>query len=528
LLDDAVAAFLDSVSERAFDEPLLALLRADGFSEVRLTHGQSEFGKDIIAKRDGAQWAFQSKAGNIGVGEWRLLTGQLDELRLSDYAGPEFDATLARRAVLVTTGRLVGNANLAASEYNKRARDRSEPEVELWNRDELISRLSGNTDAVLRGAIDGALLTTIGSVTDKTMTMASIEAFTRRWDAFPPGELSGRGVVEASLVCAHLEETTRLDLACHLALCLVRAAWANDDVDSDEKVTVANAAGGIFDVYAQNLWLRCDDEMVRKWGTISLSGASAWATYPVMCVRLAEILGLLVLRLHLQGDGTTADRISAWLASFVYSQPGVAHPIGDQFAVSLVPPLIVLGSFKPQAAQKLLTKTTVWLCDHYEKGADGLAPSNANASEEIDRAFGGTMDHVRLKGKRTISFTAAICLDLAAICHFRKPYEDIRNDQLAVGIVPAILRCPDGGDQYLATGEANRWELNPEYPDQLPRGGDLDIPHHRESATPRKLVREGRAWDLLAISSALRDRHFLDAIQWTFDATARRVESDQP
>jgi hypothetical protein len=527
LLDDAVAAFLDSVSERAFDEPLLALLRADGFSEVRLTHGQSEFGKDIIAKRDGEQWAFQSKAGNIGLGEWRLLTGQLDELRLSDYAGPEFDSTFARRAVLVTTGRLVGNAGLAASEYNKRARERSEPEVEIWNRDELISRLSGNTDAVLRGAIDGALLTIVGSVTDNDVTMASIETFARRWDAFPPSELSSRGIVEASLVCAHLEETARLDLACHLALCLVRAAWASETADPNEQVMVANAAGVIFDVYAQNLWLRCDDEMVRKWGTISFSGASAWAVYPVMCVRLAEILGLLVLRLHLQGDHTTALQISAWLASFVYSQPGVAHPIGDQFAVSLVPPLIVLGSFKPRAAQKLLTKTTAWLCDHYEKGADGLAPSSATASEEIDRAFGGALEHVRLRGKRTISFAAAICLDLAAICRLRKMYEDIRNDQLAVGIVPAILRCPDGRDQYFAAGEANRWELNPDYPDQLPHDGNLDIPHHRESATPRGLVREGRAWDLLAVSSALRDRHFLDAIHWVFHSANTPVEADQ-
>jgi hypothetical protein len=34
MLDDTVDAYLDSVSERAFDEPLLALLRAQGFVDA--------------------------------------------------------------------------------------------------------------------------------------------------------------------------------------------------------------------------------------------------------------------------------------------------------------------------------------------------------------------------------------------------------------------------------------------------------------------------------------------------------------
>jgi hypothetical protein len=45
MLADAVDAYLDSVSERAFDEPLLALLRAQGFVDIHLVHGGFEFGK---------------------------------------------------------------------------------------------------------------------------------------------------------------------------------------------------------------------------------------------------------------------------------------------------------------------------------------------------------------------------------------------------------------------------------------------------------------------------------------------------
>lgn len=35
MLDDAVAAFLDSVTERGLDEPLLALLRSLGYTHVQ-------------------------------------------------------------------------------------------------------------------------------------------------------------------------------------------------------------------------------------------------------------------------------------------------------------------------------------------------------------------------------------------------------------------------------------------------------------------------------------------------------------
>ncbi|HUB37090.1 MAG TPA: restriction endonuclease, partial [Solirubrobacteraceae bacterium] len=110
MLSDAVAAYLESVSERAFDEPLMALLRARGFASVRLVHGAREFGKDVIAQRGGEQWGFQSKAGNMGQSEWRALTGQLDELRVVNLGHGAFNTDLPRRPVLVTTGRLVGNA----------------------------------------------------------------------------------------------------------------------------------------------------------------------------------------------------------------------------------------------------------------------------------------------------------------------------------------------------------------------------------------------------------------------------------
>lgn len=511
MLDDAVAAFLESVPERAFDEPFMALLRAEGYTHVSLCHGQTEYGKDIVARRNGTQWAFQSKAGNIKQRAWSQLTGQLNELRLSDLAGPEFDPTLPRKPVLVTTGRLVGGAPLLATEYQKKAEERGEVGLEVWNRDTLLSRLSANPDAVLRGSIDGGLMTMLGAIAEQEASMDSVEQFARRWDSFPAGHLGGRGVIEASIVCSHLHQASRLDLACHLALCLVRGAWANDQASKEAELT-ADAAGLLFDAYARELWDACDDSLLKKRGVLAHCGFSAWATYPVVCIRLAEVLGLLAIRAALKGE-SDADEIADWLAKFVYAQPGVAHYLGDRFAVSIIPPLLVLQRSKPRAAKKLLTKATVWLCNQYERGGAGIASWTASPADEVERVFGHFFDHIRLRGKRTTSHVASATCDMAALCGYRKLYADIRNDHIAVGLVPVVLRCSDQPDQYTMLGETNRWEHNPDYPDELPRNGRLGPPHHNELDAPRHLVREGRAWDLLAVSSSLRDRHFVDAIE---------------
>ncbi len=517
MLDDAVAAFIDGVPERAFDEPLMALLRAEGFEEIRLTHGPAEFGKDVVARRDGKQWAFQSKAGDIRQSDWRGLVGQLDELRISDYSGPEFDSRLPREPVLVFTGRLLGNAPLAADEYNRKAQERREPVLKFWNRDELISRLSGNPDAVLRGSVDGGLLSMLGSVAEGEATMDTVQAFARRWETFSAEDLSSRGVIEASIVCSRLNQASRCDLACHLALCLLRAAWANDQVGGIASV-IADAGSELFDAYAREIWSSCDDDLLRKRGVIArLTSPGGWAAYPVFCSRLTELLGLLGVRSALL-QGSDVEEIAEWLARFIYSQPGVAHPLSDRFAVSLIPPVLLLQKYKPRAAKKLLEKTTVWLSDRYENSGDGLAPWGTTSADEVDRLFGGAFEHIRLRGRRGSSHVASVTLDLAALCGFRKLYGDIRNDHIAARIVPVVLRCPDGPDQYVLTGEANRWELNPDYPDALHLNRRLDIPHHREIDEPRALVNAGRPWDLLAVSASLRDRHFLDAVSASLDA----------
>ena len=116
MLDSVIGAFLDAVSEREFDAPFMALLRAMGFYDVHFTHGSVEFGKDFIAKKDidgnQYQFAFQTKAVPITFPE---IQNQLDVLRTSTLSHPAFSTTRQLRPVLVTTRRMTGSASSVPS-----------------------------------------------------------------------------------------------------------------------------------------------------------------------------------------------------------------------------------------------------------------------------------------------------------------------------------------------------------------------------------------------------------------------------
>lgn len=121
MLDGVVDLYLQGVSEREFDMPLMALLISRRFYDIHKLHGLFEFGKDFIAKREDEgvvhQYAIQSKAGDINLSSWRSVRSQIDEARYNGIAHPSYSRSLPRKAILVTTGRLVGGAAGDAQEY---------------------------------------------------------------------------------------------------------------------------------------------------------------------------------------------------------------------------------------------------------------------------------------------------------------------------------------------------------------------------------------------------------------------------
>jgi hypothetical protein len=501
LLDDAVAAFLKGITiERTFDEPFMALLRAEGFTDIHLIHGQFEMGKDVIACRDGKQWVFQTKAGDVNLSSFRTIRDQLYDARMSDIAAPGFDKHAPRVAVLVTTGRLVGGANIAAQEYADKALERNEPPVEFWGKDTLIGKFSGNADAALRTSVDGQLHSLVGAIDDATVDMDSIEVFSRRWLSWEPSRITGVAIIETAIVCERLRAADRLDLASHLALCAVRAGW----VAAPDTAAAAVAAGKLFETYARLLWAECDDRLLREKGIIGYSGFSAWVTYQLRCARLAEIIALLALRTHRAEPGLSRA-IAQWLVRFADAQPGLCRPLGDRYAVSVVPVVLLLAADHREVAEEILRATAGWVCNRYERGNLGLGDVDATPGEELSRILGSPFQHVVLQ-RRPTSQTAGVLLDLAALLELDNVYADIRNDTLAVSLYPSVLTPGNGPDWLSRTGLNNRWDFNAAYADVIPHEGPA-APHLTISETEPPIPFESW-WDGLAVSAAVRDRHF--------------------
>ena len=509
MLADAIDAYLDSVSERAFYEPLLALLRGQGFTDVHLVHGTSEFGKDIIGKRDGLQWALQAKAGNISQPAFRGMTGQLDELRRYGLSHPSFDKDAKRQCCLVCTGRLTGNAPLSAQQYDEYAREHDEPGLTVWDRDELQSMLLTAPGAALRGSSDGQLLALLGSVASEEVDMDRIERFSRRWTEWGHSRLASTGVIELSIAAEALKEAHRLDLACQLTLTLVRAAWAAGD-RAEGATVVADAAGAIFESYAQMLLDLRQQGLLEAHGLLLTTEPFAnCVTYPVRAVRTAEFLALLALRLR-ERDDEQDDQVSGALSMLVANHPGCACPLGDRYAASIVPVALALRRQHPIQADELLRHAAKWLGDRYQAPALGLASEEASPAEEAARVF-MSPEHAGFQRRRE-SYLAAVLLDLAAALRLPELYEDIHNELLAVDAVPTLVLAEDVPGQYLRDGQGARRAFPIDYAEVWPPDGTPVARHHHETADAYELGRRLRIWDQLALQAVLRDRHRVAAL----------------
>jgi hypothetical protein len=517
VLDNVVANYLDNLEEREFDAPFMALLRATGFREIHLLHGPFEFGKDFIAQNTDAglpcQFAFQTKAGDIGLADWNVCRGQIDLLRTNSLAHPAFDTQLPRRAVFVTTGRLVGGAALAAQEYSRFLGQNGETGFTTWDKEKLVELISRSPEIGLSGHSNGPLLSIVGAIDQGVVTDSELERFSRTWVTPDEPFSLHRSALEAAIVCNRLRRSERLDLGCYVALCLVRAAWASAHgpiPGTAEATMVAEAGRSLFKHYAGDLFARCDEEVLDASKLIcSYEPPSAHVTYPVRCLRLVELLGLLGF-LQFEEQGHPDESLTRFLSRFFLVHPGAAHPLSDRWAVSLVAPILLLANSQlSEVIRSVLTETVRWIGDRYETRASGLAGPTSTPDEEISYLLGGPFEHVNVE-RRMESYVATVVLDLAAVLEMGDVFELARNDFLAVAANPCVVEVKDTPGQYTIDATDLTFEANMTYAETwLPQDRWKVAPHHTRGPDSYYLQRIGRPWDHLAISSVLRDRHFV-------------------
>ena len=512
MLRDVVAGFLDTVTEREFDAPLIALLAARSFTDVHFLHGAFEFGKDFIAKGpkpldgdtgtgDLASWvrhqfAIQSKAGDLGLPEWRAVRLQLDEARLDDLAHPAFDRELPRAAVLVTTGRLTGGAAVQAGDYRAAERRHGRPDFEVWDREHLLDWLADSPEAGLAGTSDGPVLALAGAIDEGTVSLAALERRGRAWLRAVPGTLEEatdpaaevaarqrRAAVEAAVLGNRLRRHGRTDLAAMTALLLLRSAWCHALSGPRESQPCrpegAQAAIRMFAGYA--LELLDQVEPVANDPRAFLEALSPFpfphAAYPAACAQVMEILGLLGLLADSSAPdaglpGLPAARISRTVADLLQHQPGCAHPVSDGFAVSLIAPVLLTAGHDPGAAAGYLCRTAVWTADRYdpEYGGAGLAGTSADPETEVAWLLGSAFENG--PPRRPWSYMTTVLADLSAIIPGGADlYADTVNDFLAVDASPVLMRADERRAQWRPDGPGVTLAVQIAYAEPLPPTG---------------------------------------------------------
>src|SRR5206468_1205193 len=113
------------------------------------------------------------------------------------------------------------------------------------------------------------------------------------------------------------------------------------------------------------------------------------------CQVAAETRGMIGLLELVSGHADAAAAQASALADFVAAQPGAAHPMSDRWAMSLVPPALLLRHFAPAILQDWLEDVVVWVCDRYDD-RPGLASCYASPATEVKYLLGEPYEHVDL------------------------------------------------------------------------------------------------------------------------------------
>jgi hypothetical protein len=439
------------------------------------------------------QYALQSKAGDIKLADWRTIRYQVDEIRTDGLAHPHFDRNLPRAAVLVTTGRLVGAAAVQAQDYNTRVQGLGEPGFDLWDRDVLRPMLAATPACGLAAGSPGDLLALLGQIDQHKTDYLTVERYTRRWTRTPLQQVA----IESAVVANRLRHHRRSDLAATVALAALRAAVCQPT--DPQSAELSRSARLLHAAYATRLLDRYEDTVGNPMDLMKeIAPGFIHLTYPVFCLRLAEIWGLLGISPDV--DATTTARARRAISALLKHQPGAAHPISDNWAASMVPAVLSLHAEEPTAVDTYLRAATGWVADAYDTGL-GLAPVGAGPTEEAAHILGPELEHVEI-AKATTSYAATVLLDLAAAAELPETYEFVLNELLAAGAKPTLTVADEARALWGAARDGLTLIPVVRYSDSFTSSGDQAAHHSVGSNNPRIM-----AWDAIALSTLPRNRH---------------------
>lgn len=140
MIERIVENWLTSCNETSYQLAFCQALQAVGYVILSYPqHGPGEQGKDVIANaRDGRTWAFQLKSGDIRLGEWRRIRGEVEDLVRVPARVPGMRLPRVHQSVLVTNGLVTGDARANIEEFNRLWMKDGQPGLRVWQRGELL------------------------------------------------------------------------------------------------------------------------------------------------------------------------------------------------------------------------------------------------------------------------------------------------------------------------------------------------------------------------------------------------------
>lgn len=516
MLRNVLENWIDSLGEREFDLPFISLLRGMGFFDIHFTHGPFEFGKDFIAKckEDGRvyQYGFQTKAGDMGGGDWKKTLGQIEELVGAWIGHPNFDKSLPRECRLVITGRLKGNAGVSAQAYASRLHDRGEGRFEVWEKSNLLDFLEGSDPRQEAFQLSDDTKRLIARTDTGDLSVYEVE---KALSESSPTKISEaihlhEPMVESSLLQAHHIASGRVFESLAFGAHTVRLAAVSAYSQCFSRDASVEIISDSLAAFFSNCERLIDETPIfRLFATdlaLASGGISAIVAYPALCLRTIEYIGLLGIWQYQNGEMTKFRSIADRCRDFVEEHPGTTKPISDRFATSLPPAVITLHlAGHHDSVDYLLRETTKWVCDRYEYSESGLASPYSSPKEEIEALLGAPFEFVHLQDRS--ESTLAVALADLAYCFHPGLFPDIINDLKAVEVVPSVIHPEDSMDSMFLSRGGTTCLLNINYPDTH---SNRMLEHHSLQPAPRILEEVGGIVLPLVVSTVVRDRLFSD------------------
>jgi hypothetical protein len=524
MLRNVLEDYLNSINERDFDYPLTSLLQAMGFYDIHFTHGNTEIGKDFIAKLNEQgviyQYAIQSKKGNINQSELERIQNQLLLAIISGLSHPQFDRELPRRVILVTTGRLTGNADKILQDFNYVLKtEYKKEEIIFWGKDSLIPNLEEfgltgiyqNTAKGLSGFAQFYLI--YSKAIEGNLSEREIEEFSRLWldESLEYRKRILRAALECEIIASKLIENGFLYESITIYLSLARVVMKTT-YETDDKFIIE-----IYnEIISEKIIPLCElffNQFNLDWEEAGKSllqlclkeNSFPMIHYIVWCARVLEINSLYYF---LSKEEIKQDEIITFIIDFINSEEGCGHIPSDRYSVSLVwITLALIKSEKIDEAKKLVQKSLVWLCDRVEKGF-GLARYEADEYEQTATLIGYPFDFIKLAPNRC-SFLATIIGDLSAFIEDKQFYENVINDFEACQIVYIYWHFPD--TKAIFTIDSDECISYPNIPHQFSINSFEDFEyseHIKYEPKSFQIMEKAGKESLILLSLFLKDRYF--------------------